>query len=182
LLAASAANSPSESRHFSFECREAAERAEAYLSEHGIATSEKTGSEDISITGRDLEPITAGSLARGPKPKPWTDAQGNEINDFKVYWTYADRKTGKNLPFGIWRIRMEHYVPWGEIRLASEGEGCNVGIQLRFLTSGAKVIAILPVDSAWDYQSNGRLERGYLDAISAALEKRTASLPKATER
>jgi hypothetical protein len=76
---------------------------------------------------------------------------------------------------------MDHYVPWGEIKLASSGGGCEVGVQLGFITSGANVIAILPVDSSWQYQSNGRMERGYLDGISAALQQRTAA-PKATER
>lgn len=45
------------------------------------------------------------------KPQNWSDAQGNGITDFKVYWTYANRKTGDKLPVGAWRLRMEHYGP-----------------------------------------------------------------------
>jgi len=161
--------------HPPFECGIVAEMANAYLSQHGIYTAEKTRFQDISVIGRESEPITAGSLARGRKLKPWTDAQGIEITDLKVYWTYADRATGEKLPFGIWRVRTAHYQPQGEIKLTSESGGCKVNFQLRFSTWGANVIAILPLDSSWGYDSNGRLEREYLVGMSAALEQQKSA-------
>ena len=161
----------SESQHLAFSCRDVAEIAEAYLSQHGVSTNETTRSQDISIVGQELKPVTAGSIrkpANGRKLKPWTDAQGNEITDYKVYWTYADRGTGERLPFGSWRARSAHYQPQGEITLTSDDGGCKIDFRLTFGTWGVNVIAILPVDSSWVYGSNGRLERGYLDGISAA--------------
>jgi hypothetical protein len=144
-----------------------------------VFTFEKTRSEVISIVGREAEPITAGSLSRGRrKLKPLTDAQGNEIADFKVYWTYADRKTGEKPPFAWWRIRMAHYSPEGEIKLASSGrEGCAIDFHLVFGAWGANVLAILPMDSKWGCAGNGRLEREYPDGITAALVQRKASHP-----
>jgi len=126
-------------------------------------------------------PVTAGSireLTHGRKLKPWTDAQGNEITDFKVYWDYADRGTGEKLPLGIWRLRLAHYQPGGEIKLASVAEGCKVDFRLAFSAWGVNVIAILPLDSSWSYGSNGRLDREYLDGISAAQARRKPALPK----
>jgi hypothetical protein len=46
-----------------------------------------------------------------------------------------------------------------------------MNISIRFETNGAMIIAILPVDSAWGYSSNGLLEREYLDGISDVLQK-----------
>jgi hypothetical protein len=40
-----------------------------------------------------------------------------------------------------------------------------VDFDLYFETWGADVIGILPVDSRWDYHSNGLMEREYLDGI-----------------
>jgi hypothetical protein len=162
----------SESRHFPFECLEVAERAEAYLSERGISTFEKNSFHSISIVGREHEPLSAGSLSKGRKLKPWMDAQGGEITDFKVYWDYVNRETGDKLPLGIWRIRSAHYQPQGEIELKTDNGGCSMVFRLIFKTWGANVIAILPVDSSWGYGSNGQMERGYMDGIQAALEKR----------
>jgi hypothetical protein len=136
----------SESRHLAFACRDVAEIAEAYLSEHGILTNEKTSFQDISIVGRELKPVTAGSireLTNGRKLKQWTDAQGNEITDSKVYSTYADKGTGEKLPFGVWRLRSAHYQPQGEIKLTSDDGGCKVDFRLTFGTWGANVIGIL---------------------------------------
>ncbi len=127
--------------------------------------------------GLDNEPLEPGKVVR--KRKKWRDAKGNEITDLKVYWTYADRKTGEKLPFGIWRIRLEHYDPWGEIRLSpAEEGGCSVAFGLRFETWGANVIGILPLDSAWVYGSNGLMEREYLDGISEALTAAKVATPK----
>jgi hypothetical protein len=169
-------NSPHfESLYLAFECRVVAETANTYLSQHGIFTTEKTGFQEISVIGRESEPTMAGSLARGRKLEPWTDVQGTEITDLKVYWTYADRATGEKLPFGIWRLRTAHYQPQGDIKLTSDAGGCKVDFRLTFSTWGANVIAILPLDSSWGYGSNGRLEREYLGGISAALEKRKSA-------
>ena len=167
----------SESLHLAFECRAVAESAETYLSEHGVFTTEKTRFQDISIVGREFEPITAGSLAHRRKRKPWTDAHGSEVTDLKVYWTYANRATGEKLPFGIWRLRTAHCQPEGDIKLTSDGGGCKVDFQLTFDTWGANVIGILPLDSQWSYYSNGRLEREYLDGISATLEQQKSAPP-----
>ena len=149
-------SSHSESRHFAFPCRLVADRAEAYLSDHGVSTFEKDrGPGNISIIG---------------KLKLWTDGHASEITDFKVYWRFADRKTGEKLPFGMWHLRLSHYWPGGEMTLTPEHGGCELNMTLRFVTNGANMIAILPLDSAWDYESNGRLEREYLDGISTALK------------
>lgn len=102
---------------------------------------------------------------------PWTDAHRREINDFKVYWNYSDRSTGGGLPFGVWRLRLSHYVPWGEVKLAPSDEGCDATMQLYFQAWGANMVAILGVDAEWSYKSNGRMEREYLDGISLALEQ-----------
>src|SRR4051812_48244658 len=97
LLAASVGRAlSSESLHLPFECSDVDETAKAYLSKNGILTTEKTRFQDISIIGRESEPRTA-ERPWGGKLKPWTDAQGSEITDFKVYWTYADRRTGEKL-------------------------------------------------------------------------------------
>jgi len=175
----------SELKHFAFECRDVAERAEAYLSEHGIATYEKTSFQNISIIGRESGPITAGSLDRrgGRKLRPWTNVQGNDVTDSAVHWAYADRETGDKLPLGMWRIRLAHYQPWGEIKLAPEEVGCKVDFKLSFESWSANVIAILPLDDiSWAYASNGRMEREYPDGISAALEQRKAVPPIRPER
>ena len=172
VVASFAQSSPhSESLHLAFACRDLAEIAEAYLSDHGILTDEKTSFQDISIVGRELKPVTAGSLrelTNGRKLKQWTDAQGNEITDSKVSSTYADKGTGEKLPFGVRRVRSAPYHPQGEIKLTSDDGGCKVDFRLAFSTWGANVIGILPVDSSWAYDSNGRLEREYLDGIAAA--------------
>jgi hypothetical protein len=101
----------------------------------------------------------------------WTDAQGHEINDLKVYWNYSDRSTGKQLPFGVWRLRLSHYAPWGEVRLTPADGSCDVTMQLRFEAWGANMVAFLGVDSSWSYESNGRMEGEYLEAISAVLKQ-----------
>jgi len=77
-----------------------------------------------------------------------------------------------HLPFGVWRIRSAHYRPQGTIRLTSDETGCTLDFQLTFFTSGANVAAILVGDSSWEYGSNGRLEREYLEGIAAAHAQR----------
>jgi hypothetical protein len=99
-------SSHSESRHFACPCRLVADRAEAYLSDHGVLTLEKDrGPSKISIIGRQSEPISPGSR----RLKLWTDGHANEITDFGVYWKFADRKTGEKLSFGMWHLRLTHY-------------------------------------------------------------------------
>jgi hypothetical protein len=61
---------------------------------------------------------------------------------------------------------------------AIDEQGCKVDFHLYFEAFGANVIGIFPVDSAWGYASNGRLEREYLDAISAELDQRTPGDPR----
>jgi hypothetical protein len=117
--------------------------ASTYLSSRGIFVSEKRYAQDLSILGLDHEPLAPGKDVR--KRKKWRDAQGDEITDFKVYWTYADRKTGDRPVFGIWRLRLAHYQPRGEIKLSpAEGGGCSADFDLYFETWGANVIGILP--------------------------------------
>jgi len=151
----------SEKMHFAFECRDVAKEASAYLSSRGALTFEKVRLQDIEIVGRGA--------------KHWTDANGKEITDFRVYWTFANRGTGQKLPIGVWHIRMEHYQPLGKFNLASDERECNANFQLAFQTSGGMVMGILPVDDQWSYDNNGRMEREYLSGISAALEQRKAS-------
>jgi len=50
--------------------------------------------------------------------------------------------------------------------------GCNVGFALFFITDGVIVRGVLPADESWDYRSNGRLEREYLDGVTADLTQR----------
>jgi hypothetical protein len=52
--------------------------------------------------GIDAEPLAPGKVAR--KPKKWRDAQGNEITDLKVYWTYADKKTGETSQYSVFGV------------------------------------------------------------------------------
>jgi len=67
--------------------------------------------------------------------------------------------------------------------LASAGdEGCAVDFHLVFGAWGANLPIILPMDSQWGYASNGRLERGYLDGISAVLEQRKANPPNPSQQ
>jgi hypothetical protein len=136
----------------------------------GIFTEEKTGSQSIAVVGGESELILGGGGRQ--KLRPWTDVKGSDITDFAVYSTYADREAGEKLPLGLWRIRLAHYQPRGEIRLTFVEGGCDVDFLLSFETWGANVVAILPADSHWVYDSNGRMEREYLDGLSAALEQR----------
>jgi hypothetical protein len=152
----------SESAHLAFDCHDVAEVAPAYLKQHGV----------LALPSWSFE----GFLIRGAPP-PWTDAQGNQISDFKVYWTYSNRNDGEKLPFGIWHLRLQRYTPTGELRLSPDERGCTVDFRLEFFTAGANVIAILPVDSTWSYGSNGRLEREYVDGISKELSRRKAEVP-----
>ena len=174
---ASQTSSHLEAEHLEYDCREVAAQTSEYLSGHGIFVQ---GSQDLRILGFDYEPSTPGKSAR--QRKKWTDAQGNEINDFKVYWTYADRKTGHRLAPGIWRLRLAHYQPKGKIKLLSAGGGCSVEFDLFFETWGANMIGILGVDSQWDYHSNGVMEREYLKGISGVLTERKTVTPEPEQR
>jgi len=147
-----------ESRHFSFECGEVAHTALSYLPKHGLSTSSLESDSELRVFRADRA--------------PWTDADGKVISDFRVYWNYADRKTGERLPFGVWHMRLEHYTPSGEFKMTPDEGGCQVAFRLLFSTSGGNVIGIIPVDASWEYWSNGRMEREYLAGIAASMEKR----------
>jgi hypothetical protein len=187
LMAAAAAlgfpqSSPrSEVQHVAFECRDVAETASGYLSTHGILTLEEDRFQVLSVIGRRGQPLAVGGSHElgARKLMPWTDIHGNEISDFKIYWHYADRGTAEKLPLGVWRLRLSHYRPQGEMKLAPAKGECDVNFRLGFLTDGANMITILGVDAQWGFDSNGRMEREYLDGISAALKQRTLT-PKPT--
>jgi hypothetical protein len=148
-----------EPRYFAIECGDFSEAASSYFRKHGIAFLKSYSFEGFRV-------LTGGR-------EPWTDAQGNRINDSTVYGTYADRESGEKLLAGMWHLRLSHYTLQGELKPSPDERKCNVDFQLRFKTSGAQVIGILPVDSSWSYASNGRLELEYLDGISAELNQRT---------
>ncbi len=158
LLFLSAVSGQSETRQFSEVCPALAARVSAYLKEHGLWMGPPAGSGEIMV-GRD-------------SAKPWTDAAGKPISDFRVYWTYAERKGASRPPLGAWRLRLSHYRPNGKLMLSSVDGQCRVEFQLRFDASGADVVIIAPFDSVWDYTSNGRMEREYLDGIVADLSQR----------
>jgi hypothetical protein len=153
----------SESVRLAFECGKVAETASAYLQRHGMANS--------------VNPRLPGlSIGAGQK---WTDARGNEISAFKVYWTYANRKDTEKQPVASWRLGLSRYTPRGAMKLVPDEGGCKVEFQLRFETSGADMVAILiPLDSSWSYGSNGRLEREYMGGIAAELGRPELAAPK----
>ncbi len=154
----------SERLHLAGDCRDVALVASTYLQKHGVLT----------VPFENPRRLWIGQDGR----QPWTDAQGNKVNDFKVYWNFANRNDGEKLPFGMWHMRLAHYQPTGEIALDSVEGGCDADFRLFFQTSGGLVIGILPVDSQWEYGSNGRMERGYLDGISVELDRRKPAPPK----
>jgi hypothetical protein len=158
LLILSASVGLSETRHFAIGCGELNRPAATYLKQHGLMIFPSSHAKEAMV-GRDAA-------------RPWTDADGKLISDFQVYWSYAQRKGADRPPFGVWRLRLAHYRPDGKIESASEEGGCVVEFRLRFETSGANMVTILGVDSIWGYASNGRLEREYLDGISAELSRR----------
>ncbi len=142
-----------------YSCRDTADTAKGYLAAHGLLAVESGGFRVLSLVGT----LRKGHLRNNATP--WTDADGREVNDRRVYWTYADRKTGERVLPPVWRLRLEHYEPTGEITLMADGGGCTLRFQIHFQAWGANVLLIMPVDSMWQYGSNGRLERGYLDGI-----------------
>jgi hypothetical protein len=83
-----------------------------------------------------------------PKATPWTDAQGSKITDFRIFWTYSKKDAEDHPPLGIWHLRLSHYSATGAMKLAAADSGCNVDFRLRFMTDGANIIVILPVDDA----------------------------------
>jgi hypothetical protein len=106
----------SEPVRLAFECRDVAETAPAYLKQHGVVALRSSRFEGFSIHGAI---------------KPWTDAQGNQINDFKVYWTYANRKDGGKLPFGVWHLRLQRYTPLGENEACPRRKRLQRGLSAR---------------------------------------------------
>jgi hypothetical protein len=133
-----------------------------YLSQHGVVASSSPDYEGYRIAG-----------AHGT-PRPWTDARGQKIGDLKVYWTYANRRDGEKGPFFVWNLRLSHYNPFGEMKFTGNQEkgGCDVTFRLYFGASGGDVIVIVPWgDTSMRYESNGRLEREYLDGIASELNR-----------
>jgi len=100
------------------------------------------------------------------------DAHGDKVSDMRVYWNFSNKKSGEKLPLFVWRLRMNHYWPAGEMKLTPIGGRCNVELHLAFAAAGANVLGILPVDSQWAIGSNGRMEREYLAGIVAELVRR----------
>jgi hypothetical protein len=148
---------PSERRHFDVSCGDVAGTASTYFKKHGMFMYQAPGSREAAVYGLG---------------KLWTDAADNHISDFEVYWTYSNCKDSEKVPFGVWRMRLEHYAPRGEMKLIPDGSACSAEFHLSFQTSGANVIVILVLDSSWQFENNGRMERAYLDGISAELSRR----------
>lgn len=163
----------SQSWKFLSECSDVAKKADLYFSEHGF-NSYRQSQETLTLSRGS---VMVSSIDGNRQPIPWTDAHGSAINDFRVYWNFADRRTGEKLPFGVWHLRLSHYVPLGEMKLTPSSGGCDVSFLLRFRTDGANMFTILGVDSMWSYESNGRLEREYMEAISATEQRKSASQP-----
>lgn len=67
----------------------------------------------------------------------------------------------------MWRLRLSHYKPRGELKLTRQENGYTAEFRLSFHTDGANMIAILGDDASWGYQSNGQMERDYLSANEA---------------
>jgi hypothetical protein len=151
----------SEKRHLTFSCADVSQVANEYFAKHGMG---------IEILRADnTQTLSLIGSVRSGGATPWTDAKGNKINDAEVYWMYTNKSEGEKLPFGMWRLRLDHYAPRGNLKLAGYEGGCNVDFALYFETGGANVVGIFPLDSSWANSSNGRLEREYLDGIYAAL-------------
>jgi hypothetical protein len=157
------------SRHLPFECVEIAGIAPIYFERHG-ALALREYVPDLHVT------VQASQFSKGT---PWIDAQGNKITDFKIFWSYSKKDAAGDHPFlGLWHLRLSHYSATGDMKLSTADGGCSVDFHLRFWTSGANVIVVLPVDDAWERESTGRMELEYLDGISAELEKRKGTTPK----
>jgi hypothetical protein len=170
-----------QSLHITFGCDDVADIASEYFKDHGVYTFEKHG----MLTPEGIRYNSLSIYGAGKKRvgilQSWTDAQGNKISDFKVYWTYANTNDTEKLPFGVWHLRLGHYWPEGEMKLIPDEGGCTVNFQLHFGASGGNMVGILGVDSRWSYGSNGRMEREYMGGISVELEQRKsgpAQLPK----
>jgi hypothetical protein len=157
-----------------FNCPDAAQEAAAYLLSHGIYISpDNSHLPNLTIAGDN-----AFVSGRRVKLRPWTDADGRKIDDDIVLRDFADKTSTKTRAGLWWLLRLAHYRPSGEMKFSPIGTGCAVEFQLLFGTDGAAVLGILPVsDEQWAYRSNGRLEREYLDAISAQLTKQDGHAP-----
>ena len=124
--------------------------------------------------------IAGGAIESDHRAKlmPWTEASGRKIDDHRVLQTYADETSAKTRTGPAWLLRLAHYRPRGEMKFSPGGSGCMVEFQLYFETNGVAVLGILPVeDVQWAYRSNGRMEREYLDGISAELIKQKSHTP-----
>lgn len=163
------------------DCTDAMETASTYLKNHGIFAQENRGMVTTESVSFNSLSVRAGGFRGAHDSTLWTDAQGNKISDFKVYWTYADRNDTEKTPFGVWRLRLGHYQLQGELSFVPDGKSektCNLDFKLHFVAGGANMVGILGVDSQWSYGSNGRMEQEYLKGISAELERRKAATVK----
>jgi hypothetical protein len=156
---------------FPAECPAFAKVAVHYFDQHGIFARQNRGMATSDGVPFDDYSLFGGASHNFPGVKPWTNSRGDRIGDLQVYWHYANRSDTEKVPFGVWRLRLEHYRLRGEMKLFSNGNGCDVDLRVHFETGGGNVIGVLPVDAQWDYGSNGRLEREYIDGISAELTR-----------
>jgi hypothetical protein len=178
LLAASAEPpEPAQTHRFPFACEDVSRTAFLYFNSHGIFTRENRGM--LTAEGSPFASLLVRTApTRSGDLKPWTDALGNKISDFAVYWIYANRKDTEKIPFGVWHLRLGRYWLMGEMKLMPEDHdqgACRVDFKLNFEAGGANMVGFLGVDSQWSYGSNGRMEREYLDGISAELARRKES-------
>lgn len=145
--------------NFSSACGEVLREASTYLAAHGLAVQTEEGARsnsagvpfsEVGIWGWTFEPGSG-------KRIPWTDDGGRRVNDFRVYWTYADRKSVERLPFGEWHLQLAHYAVNGGMKMIPANGVCEVRMALQFVTDGARMRGILGLDASWSYDSNGRL-------------------------
>ncbi len=80
-----------------------------YFNNHGIYAHENHGMLTAEGSRFDSLSMRTSHTKGGADFRPWTDAQGNKITDFKVYWTYANRKDAEKIPFGVWHLRLGRY-------------------------------------------------------------------------
>jgi len=99
----------------------------------------------------------------------WSTAAGKPVNDFEVYWNYADRGAGDMLPIGMWRLRLSHYAAIGKMKQAPQEDGCRLEMD-SIADRRRQHDYVLGVDSQWSYESNRRLEPEYLTGIGGRFE------------
>jgi hypothetical protein len=181
LTAVAAGPRPVTALHFDSDCTDVTEAASTYLKIHGMFTHENKGMMNSAGLAFSSLSVRAGGFRGADGSTPWTDAQGNKISDFGVYWRYADKKETEKIPFGVWRLRLDHYRLQGELKLVPDEkrqETCTLDFNLHFVAGGANMVGILGVDSQWSYGSNGRMEQEYLKGISSEIERRKAATTK----